>query len=80
MSDSVSVPMIAPESMRIAGMGVLCRLLLAAVDSRPEAVAPFEQAVELAERTGEGNAYGMGFEAAVTMPLWHCGALRRPPM
>ena len=60
--DAVTVPTNTPESMQLAGMLALSRSLLAVVDSRPQDVeAPFQQAVELAERTGEGNAYGMGF-------------------
>ncbi|MGH3838001.1 MAG: helix-turn-helix domain-containing protein, partial [Pseudonocardiaceae bacterium] len=57
--DAVTVPTNTPESMQLAGILALSRSLLAAVDSRPGDVeAPFQQAVELAERTGEGNAYG----------------------
>jgi transcriptional regulator with XRE-family HTH domain len=68
--DAVTVPTDTPESTQLAGMLALSRSLLAAVDSRPEDVAaPFEHAVELAERTGEGNAYGMGF-GPTTVGLW----------
>ncbi|HWR46367.1 MAG TPA: helix-turn-helix transcriptional regulator [Pseudonocardiaceae bacterium] len=68
--DAVTVPTDTWESMQLAGMLAMCRSLLAAVDSRPEDVAaPFEQAMELAERTGEGNAYGMGF-GPTTVGLW----------
>ncbi|MGH3795626.1 MAG: helix-turn-helix domain-containing protein [Pseudonocardiaceae bacterium] len=68
--DEVSVPPTSPESTQLAGMLALCRALLATVDSRPvDAVAPLEQAVELAERTGEGDAYGMGF-GPTTVGLW----------
>ena len=60
--DALTVPTNTPESMQVASTLALSRSLLAAVDSRPGNVeAPFQQAVELAERTGEGNAYGMGF-------------------
>jgi transcriptional regulator with XRE-family HTH domain len=68
--DAVTVPTSTPESMQLAGTLALSRSLLAAVDSRPEDVAaPFEQATELAERTGEGNAYGMGF-GPTNVGLW----------
>jgi DNA-binding XRE family transcriptional regulator len=68
--DSVTVPTNTHESMQVAGTLALCRSLLAAVDSRPGDVdAPFQQAVELAERTGEGNAYGMGF-GPTNVGLW----------
>ncbi len=68
--DAVSVPTNTSESMQVAGTLALCRSLLAAVDSRPGDVeAPFAEAVELAERTGEGNAYGMGF-GPTNVGLW----------
>ncbi|MGH3836600.1 MAG: hypothetical protein ACRDSF_13005 [Pseudonocardiaceae bacterium] len=68
--DAVTVPTDTLESTQLAGMLALSRSLLAAVDSRPgDVAAPFEQAVELAERTGEGNAYGMGF-GPTTVGLW----------
>ncbi|MBV9161182.1 MAG: helix-turn-helix transcriptional regulator [Pseudonocardiales bacterium] len=60
--DSVTVPTNSPESMQVAGELALCRSFLAAVDSRPGDVgAPLELATELAQRTGEVNAYGLGF-------------------
>jgi hypothetical protein len=68
--DAVTVPTDTPESTQLAGMLAMCRSLLAAVDSRPEDVAaPFEHAAELAERTGEGNTYGVGF-GPTTVGLW----------
>ncbi|MGH3935347.1 MAG: helix-turn-helix domain-containing protein [Pseudonocardiaceae bacterium] len=68
--DAVTVPTDTPEGIQLAGMLALSRSLLAAVDSRPgDVAAPFEHAVELAERTGEGNAYGMGF-GPTTVGLW----------
>ncbi len=68
--DAVTVPTDTPESTQLAGMLALSRSLLAAVDSRPgDVAAPFELAVELAGRTGEGNAYGMGF-GPTTVGLW----------
>jgi transcriptional regulator with XRE-family HTH domain len=60
--DSVSVPTRTPEGMQLEGTLALCRSFLAAVDSRPGDVdAPLDYAAELAARTGEINAYGLGF-------------------
>jgi transcriptional regulator with XRE-family HTH domain len=60
--DSVSVPTRTPQGMQLAGTLALCRSFLAAVDSRPgEVDEPLEYAAELAARTGEINAYGLGF-------------------
>ncbi len=60
--DSVSVPTRTPEGMQLEGTLALCRSFLAAVDSRPgEVDAPLAYAAELAARTGEINAYGLGF-------------------
>ncbi|MBV9143013.1 MAG: helix-turn-helix transcriptional regulator [Pseudonocardiales bacterium] len=73
--DALTVPTNTPESMQVAGTLALSRSLLAAVDSRPGDVeAPFQQAVELAERTGEGNAYGMGF-GPTNVGLWRMFSL-----
>ena len=58
----MTVPTNTPESMQLAGMLVLSQSLVAVADKRPGAVdAPLEHVAELAERTGEGNAYWMGF-------------------
>ncbi|MGH4017599.1 MAG: helix-turn-helix domain-containing protein, partial [Pseudonocardiaceae bacterium] len=60
--DAVTVPTNTSELMQLAGMLTLCQSLVAAVDNRPADVeAPLELAGELAKRTGEGNAYWMGF-------------------
>ncbi|MGH3765109.1 MAG: helix-turn-helix domain-containing protein [Pseudonocardiaceae bacterium] len=60
--DATSVPTNSPESMQLAGMLALSRSLVAAADNRAaEVAAPLELASEFAERTGEGNAYWMGF-------------------
>jgi tetratricopeptide (TPR) repeat protein len=60
--DSVTVPTNTPESTQLAGMLALSVSLVAAADRRPGDIdAPLEYASELAERTGEGNAYWMGF-------------------
>lgn len=60
--DSVSVPTATQEGMQLEGVLALCRSFLAAADSRPgDTAAPLEYAAELAERTGEVNAFGLGF-------------------
>lgn len=60
--DSVTVPTTTPETMQLAGMLALYRAEVAAADSRPGDVDPaLEYADELAARTGEGNAYWLGF-------------------
>jgi hypothetical protein len=57
----VTVPTNTPDSMQLAGMLPLSRSLVAVIDSRLDDVtALLEMAMELAERTGEGNAYWMG--------------------
>jgi len=74
--DSVTVPTNSPESTQLAGMLALSQSLVAAADKRPGDVqAPLEHAAELARRTGEGNAYWMGF-GPVNVGLWRmAGAL-----
>jgi Helix-turn-helix domain len=60
--NSVTVPMNTPESTQLAGMLALSTSLVAAADKRPGDIeAPLEYASELAERTGESNAYWMSF-------------------
>ncbi len=60
--DAVTVPTNSPESMQLAGMLALSHSLVAATDSRPaDAAVAVEHAAELAQRTGEGTAYGLGF-------------------
>lgn len=60
--DSVTVPTTTPESTQLAGMLALYQSEVAAADFRPADVdTALEHAVELAERTGEGNAYWIGF-------------------
>ncbi|MBV9010917.1 MAG: helix-turn-helix transcriptional regulator [Pseudonocardiales bacterium] len=60
--NAVTVPTSTPESMQVAGVLELCRSFLAVADSRPgDAGPPLEVAAELAERSGEVNAYGLGF-------------------
>ncbi|MGH4024169.1 MAG: helix-turn-helix domain-containing protein [Pseudonocardiaceae bacterium] len=65
--DSVTVPTSSPELMQLSGMLALYRAELAAADDRPGDVDPaLEHADELAERTGESNAYWLGFGPANT--------------
>jgi transcriptional regulator with XRE-family HTH domain len=60
--EAVTVPTTTPESMQLAGFLALRQSVVAAVDKRPGDVdAALEHAGELAARTGEGNAYGLGF-------------------
>lgn len=60
--DAVTVPMDTPQRMQLAGFLALRRSVVAAADGRPGDVdASVEYATDLAERTGEGNAYGLGF-------------------
>ncbi|MGH3823626.1 MAG: helix-turn-helix domain-containing protein [Pseudonocardiaceae bacterium] len=60
--DAVAVPTNTPETMQLAGFLALRRSHVAAADRRSGDVgAPLDYARELAERTGEGNAYGLGF-------------------
>ncbi|MBV8542110.1 MAG: helix-turn-helix transcriptional regulator [Pseudonocardiales bacterium] len=68
--DSVTVPTNTSESMQLAGMLALCRSLVASVDKRPADVdAALDYASELAQRTGEGNAYWLGF-GPTNVALW----------
>jgi Helix-turn-helix domain len=60
--DAVTVPTNTPETTQLAGFLALRRSVVAAADRRISDVgAPLDYAGELAERTGEGNAYGLGF-------------------
>ena len=68
--DAVEVSPIGPESTQLVGTLMLCRALLAAVDSRAaEAAAMFDQAGQLADDIGEGDAFGMGF-GPTTVAVW----------
>jgi hypothetical protein len=68
--EAVTVPTNTPESMQMAGQLALCRSLVAAVDKRPADVeAGFDYASELAEHTGQGNAYWLGF-GPTNVGLW----------
>ncbi|HEU0087555.1 MAG TPA: helix-turn-helix transcriptional regulator [Pseudonocardiaceae bacterium] len=72
--DAVTVPTNSPESMQMAGMLALCQSLVAAADRRPaDADAALEYAAELAEHTGEGNAFSLGF-GPTNVGLWRMAA------
>ncbi|MGH3794355.1 MAG: helix-turn-helix domain-containing protein [Pseudonocardiaceae bacterium] len=72
--DSVTMPTNTPESTQLAGMLALFRSLVAASDGRQGDVeAPLEYATELAQRTGQGNAYWMGF-GPTNVGLWRMAA------
>jgi hypothetical protein len=56
------MPTDTSETMQLEGLLALRRSLVAAVDKRvSDAEAALDYAAELAERTGEGKAYGLGF-------------------
>ncbi len=72
--DSVTVPTNSSESMQLAGMLALSGSLVAAADRRPGDVdAALHYAAELAQRTGQGNAYLMGF-GPTNVGLWRMAA------
>ena len=72
--DAVTVPTNTSESMQLEGMLALCRSLVAAADKRPADVdVALDYAGELAERTGEGNAYWLGF-GPTNVALWRMAA------
>ncbi|MGH3870743.1 MAG: helix-turn-helix domain-containing protein [Pseudonocardiaceae bacterium] len=60
--DSVVVPTTTEAAEQLAGMLALSRSLVAAADTRPgDVAAPLDHASDLAQRTGQGNAYWLGF-------------------
>jgi hypothetical protein len=72
---AVDVPTDTPESMQLAGALALSRSRAAAAASRwAEAESALDYAVELATRTGEGTAYGLGF-GPINVELWRIEAL-----
>jgi transcriptional regulator with XRE-family HTH domain len=72
--DSVAVPTTSPESTQLAGMLALSASLVAAADNRSADVsAALEHAAELAQHTGEGNAYWLGF-GPTNIKLWRMAA------
>jgi transcriptional regulator with XRE-family HTH domain len=72
--DAVTVPTNTRESMQLAGMLALSQSLVAAADGRPaDADAALCYAEDLAQRTGEGNAYSLGF-GPTNVGLWRLAA------
>ena len=68
--DSVVVPTTTEAAEQLDGMLALSRSLVAAADNRPgDVTAPLEHASELAQRTGQGNAYWLGF-GPMNIGLW----------
>ncbi|MPZ64381.1 MAG: hypothetical protein GEU83_02245 [Pseudonocardiaceae bacterium] len=66
----MTVPTTSPESTQLAGMLFMQRSLVAAAAERPADVSgPLDEAGQLAQRTGEGNAYGFGF-GPTNVGLW----------
>jgi transcriptional regulator with XRE-family HTH domain len=60
--DAVIVPTNSPETMQLSGFLALRRSVVAAADGRPNDLnGSVQYATDLARRTGEGNAYGLGF-------------------
>ncbi|MGH3816126.1 MAG: helix-turn-helix domain-containing protein [Pseudonocardiaceae bacterium] len=75
--DAVATPTNTPGLMQVAGFLALFQSLVAAADKREADVdAALEHAGELAERTGEGNAYGLGF-GPTNVGLWRMAAALR---
>ncbi|MGH3795486.1 MAG: helix-turn-helix domain-containing protein [Pseudonocardiaceae bacterium] len=73
--DAVTVPTNTPETMQLAGLLALRRSLVAAADKRPaDADAALDYAADLAARTGEGNAYGLGF-GPTNVGMWRMWGL-----
>ncbi|MGH4021852.1 MAG: XRE family transcriptional regulator [Pseudonocardiaceae bacterium] len=71
----VEVPTNILETTQLAGMLALSHSLVAAADSRPTDVdAALDYADELARRTGEGIAYGLGF-GPTNVGLWRMDAM-----
>lgn len=71
--DSVTVPTTTDTAEQLDGMLALSRSLVAAADKRPADVdAPLDYADDLATRTGEGNAYWLGF-GPTNIGVWRMG-------
>ncbi len=72
---AVEVPTDTPESMQLAGALALSQARAAAAASQwADAEAALEYAAELAVRSGEGTAYGLGF-GPTNVGLWRMEAL-----
>jgi len=68
--DSVTIPTDTTEGLQLDGMLALSRALVAAADKRPDDVeAPLDHATEVAERTGQADAFRLGF-GPVNVGLW----------
>ncbi|MDQ2706591.1 MAG: hypothetical protein M3Z25_02675 [Actinomycetota bacterium] len=79
--DSVTVPTTTSEGMQLAGFRALRQSVVAAADCRPSDVdAPLSYASELAERTGEGDAYHLAgvwtAECRAVRGCWGAGSWR----
>lgn len=73
--DAVTVPTDTSEHMQLAGALALSRARTASAACRPaDAEAALEYATDLAARTGEGTAYGLGF-GPTNVGLWRMEAL-----
>jgi Helix-turn-helix domain len=71
---SVTVPTTSSESTQLAGMLALSTSLVAAADNRSVDVsAALDHAADLAQHTGEGNAYWLGF-GPTNIELWRMAA------
>jgi transcriptional regulator with XRE-family HTH domain len=71
---AVTVPTTSPESSQMAGMLALAGSLVAAADGRMGDVsAGLDHAADLAQHTGEGTAFWLGF-GPVNVGLWRMNA------
>ncbi|MGH3999248.1 MAG: XRE family transcriptional regulator, partial [Pseudonocardiaceae bacterium] len=71
--DSVTVPTTTGTAEQLDGMLALSRSMVAAADKRLSDVdAPLEYAADLATRTGDGNAYWLGF-GPTNVGVWRMG-------
>jgi transcriptional regulator with XRE-family HTH domain len=72
--DSVTVPTTSADQTQLAGKLALARAWVASAEQRPADVeAAMGEAAELAGRTGEGNAYWLGF-GPTNVGLWNMAA------
>jgi transcriptional regulator with XRE-family HTH domain len=72
--DATTVPTANSQGMQLDGMLALCRSLVSAADGRSaESSAALEHAAEVAGRTGQGDAFLMGF-GPVNVGLWRMAA------
>jgi transcriptional regulator with XRE-family HTH domain len=72
--DAAGVPTDTSTGMQLDGMLALSRSLVASAESRPaEATAALEHAADLAGRTGQCNAFRLGF-GPVNVGIWRMAA------